>query len=83
MDRREFLKTAAVATAASAIDLKASAAAAADAAAKAVSPAAPPVVVAVRNGDPASMFRKGIEVLGGMKAFVRPGQRVVVKPNIA
>jgi len=83
MDRREFLKTAAVATAASAINLKASAAAAADAAAKAVSPADPPVVVAVRNGDPVSMFRKGIEALGGMKAFVKPGQRVVVKPNIA
>lgn len=40
-------------------------------------------VVAVRNGTPVEMFRKGIARLGGMKAFVKPGQRVVVKPNAA
>ena len=40
-------------------------------------------VVAVRNGTPVEMFRKGIASLGGMKAFVKPGQRVVVKPNAA
>lgn len=47
-------------------------------------PAAGPLpdLVAVRNGTPAEMFRKGIEALGGMKAFVKPGQKVVVKPNI-
>jgi len=75
MDRREFLKTAAVATAATAIKLNAPAqTVAAD--------AGVPTLVAVRNGDPVTMFRKGIEALGGMKAFVKPGQRVVVKPNI-
>ena len=87
MDRREFLKSAAIAGAAATIKLKARAqdavpteAVAEDAAAKAATPA--PVVVAVRNGEPAAMFRKGIEELGGMKAFVKPGQKVTVKPNI-
>lgn len=40
-------------------------------------------LVAVRNGDPVSMFEAGIAELGGMKAFVKKGQHVVVKPNIA
>lgn len=75
MDRREFIKTATVVTAATAINLKVGAqTVAADAGST--------LVVAVRNGDPVSMFRKGIEALGGMKAFVKPGQSVVVKPNI-
>ncbi|MCL1910294.1 MAG: DUF362 domain-containing protein [Kiritimatiellaeota bacterium] len=88
MDRREFLKSAAIAGAAATIKLNARAqdAAPAEDAAKAVaadeSAAPAPVVVAVRNGEPAEMFRKGIEELGGMKAFVKPGQKVTVKPNI-
>lgn len=40
-------------------------------------------MVAVRNGGPVSMFEAGIAALGGMKAFVKKGQHVVVKPNIA
>ncbi len=46
--------------------------------------AAPPAVdlVAVRNGEPAAMFDRGIEALGGMNAFVKKGQKVVIKPNI-
>jgi uncharacterized protein (DUF362 family) len=46
--------------------------------------AAPPApdLVAVRNGEPAAMFDKGIEALGGIKAFVKKGQKVVIKPNI-
>ncbi len=39
-------------------------------------------LVAVRNGEPGAMFDKGIEALGGMGAFVRKGQKVVIKPNI-
>lgn len=39
-------------------------------------------VVAVRDGEPEALFRKGIAELGGIAAFVRPGQKVVVKPNI-
>ena len=43
----------------------------------------PPDLVAVRNSTPDKMFDKGITALGGMKKFIRKGQTVVVKPNIA
>jgi uncharacterized protein (DUF362 family) len=43
---------------------------------------APIDMVAIRGGMPDLMFDRGIEVLGGMKAFVRKGQKVVIKPNI-
>ncbi len=39
-------------------------------------------LVAVKGGKPGEMFDKGIDSLGGMKKFVKPGQTVVVKPNI-
>lgn len=34
------------------------------------------------TGQPAAAARRAVELLGGMKRFVRAGQRVVVKPNI-
>jgi uncharacterized protein (DUF362 family) len=43
----------------------------------------PPDLVAVRNGTPEKMFDAGIKALGGIKNFIRKGQTVVVKPNIA
>ncbi len=39
-------------------------------------------LVAVMGGTPEQMFDKGIAELGGMQNFVKPGQTVVVKPNI-
>ncbi|MDR2192650.1 MAG: DUF362 domain-containing protein [Endomicrobium sp.] len=42
-----------------------------------------PDVVGVRNGTPVEMFRKGIDALGCMQAFVKPGQKVIIKPNIS
>ncbi len=45
-------------------------------------PHAPYDLVAVMGGEPGEMFEKGIASLGGMKAFVKAGQTVVVKPNI-
>lgn len=39
-------------------------------------------LVAVRGGDPVTMFKKGIQEMGGMGKFVKQGQTVVVKPNI-
>ena len=39
-------------------------------------------LVAIKGGEPDVMFDKGIEFLGGMKAFVKKGQKVVIKPNI-
>jgi uncharacterized protein (DUF362 family) len=45
-------------------------------------PVLPYDLVAVRNGEPEIMFDKAIESLGGMGAFVKKDQKVVVKPNI-
>jgi uncharacterized protein (DUF362 family) len=39
-------------------------------------------LVAIMGGEPDAMFDKGIAELGGMQKFVKPGQTVVVKPNI-
>lgn len=41
-----------------------------------------PHLAAVRGGEPEIMFDKAIAALGGMTAFVKKGQKVVVKPNI-
>lgn len=43
---------------------------------------APFDLVAVRGGEPETMFQKGIDALGGIGAFVKKGQKVVVKPNM-
>jgi len=77
LSRRHFIRTAAAATATTAIawdnPLFAATAEA----------TGPYDLVAVRNGDVKEMFEAGIAALGGMGAFVKKGQRVVVKPNIA
>ena len=39
-------------------------------------------LVAIKGGEPSAMFDKAIESFGGMKAFVKKGQTVVLKPNI-
>jgi len=39
-------------------------------------------LVAIKGGEAAEMFDKGIASLGGMKQFVKPNQTVVIKPNI-
>ncbi len=72
MNRRDFLKGGAALAA-----LAPAAGALADA-----PPAGKSKVVVVRNGEPAALFQRGIVALGGMTAFVKPGQKVVVKPNI-
>jgi uncharacterized protein (DUF362 family) len=46
------------------------------------SPATPFDLVAIKGAEPEIMFDKAIEALGGMGAFVKRGQKVVVKPNI-
>ena len=46
------------------------------------SPSASYDLVAIKGGEADVMFAKGIEALGGMKTFVKKGQKVVVKPNI-
>lgn len=42
-----------------------------------------PDLVAVRNGMPDAMFDRAIEAIGEMTRFVKRGNTVVVKPNIA
>ncbi len=47
--------------------------------------AVPPLpydLVAVKGGEPDAMFDAAIRELGGMGAFVRKGQKVVIKPNM-
>jgi uncharacterized protein (DUF362 family) len=39
-------------------------------------------LVAVKGGDPVTMFDRAILSLGGMNRYVKPNQTVVVKPNI-
>ena len=39
--------------------------------------------IAVVKGSPAAATRAAVELLGGMSAFVRPGQKVVIKPNMS
>jgi len=39
-------------------------------------------LVAIKGGEPDVMFDKAIASLGGMKTFIKKGQKVVLKPNI-
>lgn len=39
-------------------------------------------MVAVKGGEPDLMLDKGLEAMGGMKSFIKKGQKVVIKPNI-
>jgi uncharacterized protein (DUF362 family) len=39
--------------------------------------------LAVAKGSPAAAARAAMELLGGMKNFVKPGQRVLIKPNMS
>jgi uncharacterized protein (DUF362 family) len=42
----------------------------------------PPYLAAVKGGEAEAMFDRAIQALGGMQAFVKKGQKVVIKPNI-
>ncbi|MCF8309683.1 MAG: DUF362 domain-containing protein [Bacteroidales bacterium] len=39
-------------------------------------------LVAIRNGEPAAMYQRALNAMGGISQYVKKGQRVVVKPNI-
>ncbi len=39
--------------------------------------------IAVVRGAPAEAVKMAVELLGGMEAFVKPGQKVVIKPNMS
>lgn len=80
MDRRDFLKAAAV----TGIGFTLKAKGGMDVMAQTVkSQSGKPVdLVAVMGGEPAAMFQKAIAEMGGMGKFIKKGQKVVVKPNI-
>ncbi|HET6439742.1 MAG TPA: DUF362 domain-containing protein [Anaeromyxobacter sp.] len=72
MDRRRFIGTAAAAGAYWALGKPGWALAA----------TGRPDLVAARGGEAPALFDRAIAEMGGMKAFVRKGQKVLVKPNI-
>ena len=78
MKRREFLQTSLGALAGAGLGLNASTRLFA-----AESTAPGYDLVAVRDGEPEALFDQGIQALGGMQTFVKKGQTVVVKPNMA
>jgi len=41
-----------------------------------------PDLVVVQGADPAENVRRAVEALGGMGRFVKPGAKVVLKPNV-
>ncbi len=45
-------------------------------------PAGAPGLVIARGPDAVKNVRRALEAMGGMGAFVRPGERVVIKPNV-
>ena len=51
-------------------------------AASSTSASVPYDLVAVKGGEPDVMLQNGMEALGGIRAFVKKGQKVVIKPNI-
>lgn len=80
MDRRDFLKTLAVTGAVMTVQSSE----AMDVLAQTFTNAGGNKVdlVAVMGGEPEAMFRRAIAEMGGMKSFIKPGQKVVIKPNI-
>jgi len=78
MKRREFLQASLGALAGAGLGLNASTRL------FAAEPASPGYdLVAVKGGEPEALFDQGIQALGGMQSFVKKGQTVVVKPNMA
>jgi uncharacterized protein (DUF362 family) len=49
----------------------------------ALAEASGPPDLAVATGAPGAAARAAINLLGGMSAFIKPGQRVVIKPNMS
>ena len=82
MERRDFLRKTAAATISAGAALRFGNFSSLWAMETSAAPDRPYDLVAVRNGEPELMFDRAIESLGGMKEFVKPGQSVVVKPNI-
>lgn len=81
MERRDFLKAAALAGIASTVKLSGGMDIMAQKVSK-TTKSADYDLVAVMGGEPVAMFRKAIAAMGGMGKFVKKGYKVTVKPNI-
>jgi uncharacterized protein (DUF362 family) len=82
MDRREFLRRLVAMGAAGAALLLERGGARLWAAGPPGEAGGPPDLAAVKGSDPIAALDRGLKELGGMGAFVRRGQSVVIKPNI-
>ncbi len=82
MDRRNFLR--AVALAGGAVAIASTKGAMDVMAQKVTNPQTGNTVdlVAVMGGEPDEMFKRGIAEMGGLSKFIKPGQKVTIKPNI-
>ncbi|MCL2767868.1 MAG: DUF362 domain-containing protein [Synergistaceae bacterium] len=83
MDRREFLKRIAYGAGAAAVSMAMHPVKTLAGELEGNNDVSYPDLVAVRNGEPAQLFDKGIEALGGIGKFVRKGQTVLIKPNMS
>lgn len=82
MDRRDFLRTVAIAGVAATVKFEGAMDVMAQTVKQTEAGSAGYDLVAVMGGEPDEMFRQAIAQMGGMKKFVKPGSKVVVKPNI-
>ncbi len=92
MDRREFIKTAAIAGVSlttlgcmsSAKETAVAPTASTPAVAKPLAPTAPLFDLTVAQGtDPVSLLDRGFKALGGIDRYVKKGANVVIKPNFS
>ncbi len=82
MNRRNFLKSVALVGAAATSIREVEAMTLLSQNFKANNPALNYDMAAILGGEPEVMFRKAIAELGGMKNFIKKGDKVAVKPNI-
>lgn len=85
MQRRDFLKMGFAVGAAFSLETLSGLFPAASAAEEepTAAPAGKPTLVAVRGSERVAMLNAALAALGGIGAFVKPGQSVVIKPNCA
>ncbi|MEI8085805.1 MAG: DUF362 domain-containing protein [Paludibacter sp.] len=79
MKRREFFKSAAVVGLASVVNSSIFGSVTSNAAVK---KGGEPDLVAVMGGEPEAMLIRALKELGGIKNYVKKGDKVVIKPNI-
>lgn len=82
MDRRNFLRALAIAGVAATVKLEGAMDVMAQTVKQTGTGSSGYDLVAVMGGEPEEMFRRAIAEMGGMKKFIKPGSKVVVKPNI-